>query len=137
MDAVRDGLERQVDQGDQKRVATEVEFRDRPGGRDAADGVEGHGDGRDGQRHADRSLRIGKRERGDQRRTEGQRQRRPDPARIQHLPQIGRADHQTAAQKHPDGKKDRDGQHCHHDPESQPKPRKGAGSASRNTTRPA
>ena len=45
--------ERQVDQRDQQALAAELELGDRPGGRDAEDQVERHGDRRGQQRQAD------------------------------------------------------------------------------------
>ena len=42
-----------------KAFALELEFGDRPGGGHAEYQVAGHGDGRDGQRQADRRERVG------------------------------------------------------------------------------
>ena len=46
--------ERQVDEGDEERLAAEVELGDRPGGGEAEDGVERHRDGGGDQRQPDR-----------------------------------------------------------------------------------
>ena len=50
--------EGQVDQRDEEALAAELELRDRPGGRDAEDEVERHGDGGDGERQPDRGARV-------------------------------------------------------------------------------
>ena len=50
--------ERQIDQRDQQALAPELELRDRPGGGDAEDEVERHGDRRDQQGEPDRGERI-------------------------------------------------------------------------------
>ena len=78
-----------------KALALEVELGDRPGGGDAEDEVERHGDGRDEQRQPDRGERVGiaegRRDRrrrpcanasantGDQRQRQEQRQERDEP----------------------------------------------------------
>src|SRR5918997_4087924 len=51
--------ERQLDEGDQRRLAAEIELGDGPGGGDAEDGVERHGNRRDQQRQADGRARVG------------------------------------------------------------------------------
>ncbi len=50
--------ERQVDQRDQQALALELEFRDRPGGRDAEQRIDRHDDRRREQRQLDRGERV-------------------------------------------------------------------------------
>ena len=50
--------ERQVDQGDEQALAAKLELGNRPGGGEAEDRVQGHGDGGHGQRQPDGGLRI-------------------------------------------------------------------------------